>query len=57
MSQVIDDRHEDWFRFVMEAVDQSSTDKKWIAEMISAEMHGKSVARQKPPFGEGDHGA
>lgn len=55
MSQVIDDRHEDWFRFVMEAVDRSSNDK--IAEMISAELHGKSLVKQKPPFSGEDDGA
>ncbi len=40
MGQVIDDRSEDWFRLIMDAV-KKGTGGESIAELISAEIEGR----------------
>ncbi len=48
MSQVIDDRHEDWFRHVMKAIEKASGDRKKVSELISGKVH-EEPADAPPP--------
>ena len=38
MDQIIDDRKEDWFKQVMEAIAHAQGDRKAVSEQISAEI-------------------
>ncbi len=44
VKQVIDDRDEDWFRHVMDAIEHARGDRKAVSEVISSEILGEGAS-------------